>query len=141
MDNMNKQNMEQNTQNPAQSGQNEQDAQVVEFSPAAQKPASKKPQSMNYTHTFTEPVEILGKKYTSLTFYFENLTGDDVELVEQELQQRNIVVLSAEVCSPFQIGIAARAAGMPSDELSRLPLREYMKIKNAARNFLVAVGY
>ena len=134
MDNMNKQNMEQNAQN-------EQAPPVVEFSPAAQTPASKKPQSMNYTHTFTEPVEILGKKYTSLTFYFENLTGDDVELVEQELQQRNIVVLSAEVCSPFQIGIAARAAGMPSDELSRLPLREYMKIKNAARNFLVAVGY
>lgn len=134
MDNMNKQNMEQNAQN-------EQATPVVEVSPAAQNPASKKPQSMNYTHTFTEPVEILGKKYTSLTFYFENLTGDDVELVEQELQQRNIVVLSAEVCSPFQIGIAARAAGMPSDELSRLPLREYMKIKNAARNFLVAVGY
>lgn len=134
MDNMNKQNMEQNAQN-------EQATPVVESSPAAQNPASKKPQSMNYTHTFTEPVEILGKKYTSLTFYFENLTGDDVELVEQELQQRNIVVLSAEVCSPFQIGIAARAAGMPSDELSRLPLREYMKIKNAARNFLVAVGY
>lgn len=134
MDNMNKQNMEQNAQN-------EQATPVVEFSQAAQNPASKKPQSMNYTHTFTEPVEILGKKYTSLTFYFENLTGDDVELVEQELQQRNIVVLSAEVCSPFQIGIAARAAGMPSDELSRLPLREYMKIKNAARNFLVAVGY
>ena len=134
MDNMSKQNMEQNAQN-------EQATLVVEFSPAAQNPASKKPQSMNYTHTFTEPVEILGKKYTSLTFYFENLTGDDVELVEQELQQRNIVVLSAEVCSPFQIGIAARAAGMPSDELSRLPLREYMKIKNAARNFLVAVGY
>lgn len=128
MDNMNKQNMEQNAQNE-------------QATPAAQNPASKKPQSMNYTHTFTEPVEILGKKYTSLTFYFENLTGDDVELVEQELQQRNIVVLSAEVCSPFQIGIAARAAGMPSDELSRLPLREYMKIKNAARNFLVAVGY
>lgn len=134
MDNMNKQNMEQNAQN-------EQAAPVVEFSLAAQNPVPKKPHSMNYTHTFTEPVEILGKKYTSLTFYFENLTGDDVELVEQELQQRNIVVLSAEVCSPFQIGIAARAAGMPSDELSRLPLREYMKIKNAARNFLVAVGY
>ena len=127
MDNMNKQNMEQNAQNE-------------QATPAAQNPASKKPQSMNYTHTFTEPVEILGKKYTSLTFYFENLTGDDVELVEQELQQRNIVVLSAEVCSPFRDRIAA-GAGMPSDELSRLPLREYMKIKNAARNFLVAVGY
>ena len=39
MDNMSKQNMEQNVQN-------EQATPVVEFSPAAQNPASKKPQSM-----------------------------------------------------------------------------------------------
>ena len=83
----------------------------------------------------------MGKKYESLTFYFEELTGDDVENVELELQQRNIVVLSAEVSSAFQSAIAAKAARMASDEIRRLPLRDYMKIKNAARNFLVAVGY
>ena len=97
--------------------------------------------SLNYTHKFAKPTEIMGKKYESLTFYFEELTGDDVEDVELELQQRNIVVLSAEVSSAFQSAIAAKAAHMASDEIRRLPLRDYMKIKNAARNFLVAVGY
>ena len=97
--------------------------------------------SLNYTHKFAKPTEIMGKKYESLTFYFEELTGDDVEDVELELQQRNIVVLSAEVSSAFQSAIAAKAARMASDEIRRLPLRDYMKIKNAARNFLVAVGY
>lgn len=135
----NNQNMQQETvmEQAAPVAMEQDTAPVVEFAPAA----GKKEQSMNYTHYFSKPVEIMGKKYSSMTFYFENLTGDDVEAVEQELQQRNIVVLSAEVCSPFQIGMAARAAGMAADELSRLPLREYMKIKNAARNFLVAVGY
>ena len=97
--------------------------------------------SLNYTHKFAKPTEIMGRKYESLTFYFEELTGDDVEAVELELQQRNIVVLSAEVSSAFQSAIAAKAAHMASDEIRRLPLRDYMKIKNAARNFLVAVGY
>ena len=97
--------------------------------------------SLNYTHKFAKPTEIMGRKYESLTFYFEELTGDDVEDVDLELQQRNIVVLSAEVSSAFQSAIAAKAAHMASDEIRRLPLRDYMKIKNAARNFLVAVGY
>ena len=38
--------------------------------------------SLNYTHTFSEPREIEGKKYTKLTFYFDNLTGEDIEAVE-----------------------------------------------------------
>ena len=61
--------------------------------------------------------------------------------VELELQQRNIIVLDATVSSAFQCGIAARASGIGADEIARLPLRHYLKIKNAARDFLVAVGY
>ena len=97
--------------------------------------------SMNYTHTFNPPVEIMGKQYKSLTFYFEELTGEDVEAVELELQQRNIIVLDASISSAFQSTIAARAARIPSDELRLLPMADYMRIKNAARDFLVAVGY
>ena len=44
--------------------------------------------SLNYTHTFKKPREIEGKKYTKLTFYFDNLTGEDIEAVEQELADR-----------------------------------------------------
>jgi len=80
-------------------------------------------------------VEITGTQYKNLTFYFERLTGEDVEAVELELQQRNIIVLDASVSSAFQCGIAARASGVASDDLARLPLRHYLKIKNAAREF------
>lgn len=97
--------------------------------------------SMNYTHTLNPPIEITGTQYKSLTFYFDRLTGEDVEAVELELQQRNIIVLDATVSSAFQCGIAARASGIGADEIARLPLRHYLKIKNAARDFLVAVGY
>ena len=120
-----------------------QDAPEADTATAAEAPQDKPADahSMNYVHTFNPPVEITGTQYKSLTFYFERLTGEDVEAVELELQQRNIIVLDASISSAFQSTIAARAARIPSDELRLLPMTDYMRIKNAARDFLVAVGY
>ncbi|MCM1374070.1 MAG: phage tail assembly protein [Muribaculum sp.] len=99
-----------------------------------------KEKSGNYTHTFKTPVEIEGKKYTSLTFYFDKLTGEDIEAVEEELQDQNKYVLSPEISSAFQSTLAAKAAKVPADEIRRLPVRDYMAIKNKARNFLINLG-
>lgn len=97
--------------------------------------------SLNYTHKFREPVEMDGKKYETITFYFENLTGEDVEKIEEELQDQNKYVLSPEVSSQFQSMLAARAAGVSSDAIRELPMGDYMKIKNKARGFLLETGY
>mgnify|MGYP001081644491 FL=1 len=97
--------------------------------------------SLNYTHTFKAPVEINGEKHKEFTFYFEKLTGEDVEAIEEELQDQNKYVLTPEVSSVFQTMLAARAAGVGADEIRRLPLGEYMKIKNQARSFLIESGY
>ena len=97
--------------------------------------------SLNYTHTFKAPVEINGEKHKALTFYFEKLTGEDVEAIEEELQAQNKYVLTPEVSSVLQTMLAARAAGVGADEIRRLPLGEYMKIKNQARSFLIESGY
>ena len=107
---------------------------VVDFS------KRKEEKSGNYTHTFQKPVEIEGKKYTSLTFYFERLTGEDVEAIEEELMDHQKYVLSPEISSPFQSMLAARAAKIPADEIRRLPIRDYMAIKTKARNFLLNMG-
>ena len=102
---------------------------------------TEKETSLNYTHTFKAPREIEGKKYTALTFYFEKLTGEDIESVEAELQDQNKYVSSPEISSAFQCILAAKAAGVASDEIRRLPVADYMKIKNKARDFLIAAGY
>ena len=107
---------------------------VVDFS------KKEKEKSGNYTHTFSEPVEIEGKKYSTLTFYFDTLTGEDIEAVEEELQDQNKYVLTPEISSAFQSTLAARAAKVPADEIRRLPVRDYMQIKNKARNFLISMG-
>lgn len=95
----------------------------------------------NYTYTFSKPVEILGKKYKTLTFRFEDLTGADIEAVEQEMQDMGKYALSPEISSIFQSMLAARAARVGSDEIRRLPVADYMKIKNKARDFLTGMGY
>lgn len=99
-----------------------------------------KEKSGNYTHTFKEPVEIEGKKYTSLTFYFDKLTGEDIEAIEEELQDQNKYVLAMEISSAFQSMLAARAAKIPADAIRQLPVRDYIAIKNKARNFLLSMG-
>ena len=109
---------------------------VVDFS---QKKKDKE-KSRNYTHTFSKPVEIEGKQHKALTFYFDNLTGEDIEAVEEELQDQNKYVLTPEISSAFQSTLAARAAKVPADEIRRLPIRDYMQIKNKARNFLINMG-
>lgn len=127
-------------QQAAEQAQEMQEAQTSGVVNMGEKKAEKEA-SLNYTHTFKTPRKIEGKSYTSLTFYFENLTGEDIEAVEAELQDQNKYVLSPEISSAFQCILAAKAAGVASDEIRRLPVADYMKIKNKARDFLIAAGY
>ncbi len=99
-----------------------------------------KKKSNNYTHNFEEPVDIMGEKYSSITFYFDRLTGNDIEAIEDELQDQQKYVLTPEISSAFQCVLAAKAAGIPSDEIRRLPAPDYLKIKNKARDFLIKAG-
>lgn len=133
--------MEQQAAEQAQEMQEAQASGVVSFEDKKKEKEKEKETSLNYTHTFKTAREIEGKKYTSLTFYFENLTGEDIEAVEAELQDQNKYVLSPEISSAFQCILAAKAAGVASDEIRRLPVADYMKIKNKARDFLIAAGY
>ena len=123
-----------NTENMEQAAEQAKEMQEAQASGVVsfeEKKTEKENTSLNYTHTFKAPREIEGKKYTALTFYFDNLTGEDIEAVEQELADMNKYVLSPEISS----------AGVASDEIRRLPVPDYMKIKNKARDFLIAAGY
>ena len=121
-----------NTENMEQAAEQAKEMQEAQASGVVsfeEKKTEKENTSLNYTHTFKAPREIEGKKYTALTFYFDNLTGEDIEAVEQELADMNKYVLSPEISSAFQCILAAKAAGVASDEIRRLPVPDYMKIK------------
>ena len=142
MEDMKNMNMEEQTEEE-QTAEEQQEEQKEAQKTGIVSINNKKPkqESENYTHYFKKPEMIGGKEYKSLTFYFERVCGEDIEAIEEELQLQNKYVLSPEISSTFQSMLAARAAGVASDEIRRLKVYDYMKIKNKARDFLVNMGY
>jgi len=98
-------------------------------------------QKGTYVHKFRTPFEYEGKKYETLNFYFDKLKGKDVISIETEMQAMNEYVLAPEISSSFLCKMAAKAAGVGSDVIENMPMGEFSKIKNVARNFLISAGY
>ena len=112
--------------------------------PAVTPEATKKPTGANvgvYTHKFKTPFEYGGATYEELTFNFERLTGRDMVSIETEMQMNNEYALAPEISRNFQSKMAARAAGIGSDVLDAMPLPDFNRITNAARDFLLSTGY
>lgn len=49
--------------------------------------------------------------------------------------------LAPEISRSFQGKMAAKAAGIGSDVLEAMPLKDFNKITNAARSFLIDTGF
>lgn len=94
-----------------------------------------------YVHKFKKPFEYEGKKYATLNFYFERLTGRDVITIENEMQANNEYALDPLISRSFQSKMASKAGGVGVDMLEALPMQEFNRITNAARNFLIDSGY
>lgn len=94
-----------------------------------------------YKHTFAKPFEYEGKTYKELTFDFEKLIGTDMIAIEDEMAAVGQYALSPEISTSFLSKMAARAAGVGSDVVEHLPLRDFGKIKNESRNFLISTGF
>ena len=119
--------------------------------PAVTPEATEKPTGANagvYTHKFKTPFEYggmtfeyAGETYTTLTFDFEKMTGRDMVSIENEMQMNNEYALAPEISRNFQSKMAARAAGIGSDVLDAMPLPDFNRITNAARDFLLSTGY
>jgi hypothetical protein len=94
-----------------------------------------------YVHTFKKPFEWEGKTYETLNFYWDKLTGRDMIAIENEMQAMNEYALAPEISAGFLCRMAAKAAGIGSDALEGMPIGDFSKIKNAARDFLISAGY
>ena len=94
-----------------------------------------------YVHEFTKPYTFEDKTYTKLVFDFEKLIGDDLVAIENEMAAVGEFALSPEISTSFLYRLAAKAAGVGSDVILHLPIREFGKVKNKAQSFLVSTGY
>lgn len=99
-----------------------------------------KQKSGTYVHKFKKTFEYEGNKYETINFYFDKLRGVDIIAVEDEMAALNKYVLTPEISSEFLIKVAARAGGIGSDAIARMPIGDFMAIKNAARGCLMSLG-
>jgi hypothetical protein len=94
-----------------------------------------------YNHKFKKPFEYEGNKYATINFNFEKLTGRDMIAIENEMQANNEYALDPLLSRNFQSKMASKAGGIGSDALEAMPIQEFNRITNAARNFLIDSGY
>lgn len=94
-----------------------------------------------YVHEFTKPYIFEEKTYTRLVFDFEKLIGDDLVAIENEMAAVGEYALSPEISSSFLYRLAAKAAGVGSDVIAHMPIRDFGKIKNKSRDFLISTGF
>lgn len=90
-----------------------------------------------------KPLDYNGAMYDTITLDLENLTGKDSMEVEAELMQRKKgAVIYGALNNDYIMGIAAKAcakAKMPigSDAFLAMSLKDYNRVKEAVRNFLL----
>lgn len=102
-----------------------------------------------YTHLFRSPFSYAGKTYEELTFDWESLTGDDSLAIEGEVNSKGKTLVIPAYTGEYLVGMAARACTardengrrvIGSDTIRAMPLGDFQKICNRARNFLLRSG-
>ena len=88
------------------------------------------------TVKLSKPMSWAGEEYTEIVMKFDELTGEDMEALDDELQQQGTFVVAPTASRIYLRHFAARAARVPSDMIRKLPAKEYNRITTAARNFL-----
>ncbi len=88
---------------------------------------------------FKKPVNYNGKEYTKLAFDFEKLTGRDGLAIEEELQMINRAVIVPALSGEYLVRMAARACTekVGADIFDYMPIKDYNRIRSAARSFLI----
>lgn len=100
----------------------------------------KKDPTEKYTilnYKLTKPVTFEGKEYKELVLDFGSLTGNDAIAIEEEMEAMNLYVMAPETSRAYQIRMAARAGGFPYQLTEQISFRDFTRLANAARNFLV----
>lgn len=90
-----------------------------------------------FKYKLIKPIEYEDKKYDELTLDFGKLTGNDAIKIETEMEMMNIYVMAPETSRSYQIRMAAIAGGFPYQLAEKMSFRDFNRVANAARNFLV----
>ena len=119
---------------------NEQDPKELELAEQKAKEEAAKDTAVRFTLKLLTPVEYEGKTYKEMKFDFSEINGADALNIEAELQAKGIIVISPSYQSPYLMRVCARACTekIDIDLLTKLKLRDFLALRNRARNFLMS---
>ena len=90
-------------------------------------------------HKLKKPYVFNGQEYTEVDVPLEDLTGMDYEKSCQQFKTLNKGFVGAVELEPaFLTQILVNASKKPSEFFTGLPMNEYIKLKFAVQNFLLA---
>ncbi len=120
--------------------QNEQDPKELEMAEQKAKEEAERDTAVKFTYKLITPVGYEGKTIKEMRFDFSEITGADSLNIEAELNAQGIVVISPSYQSPYLVRLCARACSekIDVDLIKRLKLRDYLALRNKARNFLMS---
>ncbi len=121
--------------------QNEQDPKELEMAEQKAKEEAAKDTAIKFSFKLLTPVEYEGKTYKELKFDFSEISGADSLNIEAELNAKGIVVISPSYQTPYLLRVCARACNEPVDVdlFLKFKLRDFLALRNKARNFLMSV--
>lgn len=68
------------------------------------------------------------------------LRGLDFEQVETRVRAKNPTAVEVSLLKEFQARLAAKALGVPYEDVVELPLKEYTRVVQTVFNFLFAIS-
>ena len=121
--------------------QSEQDPKELELAEQKAKEEAEKDTALKFTFHLLTPIEYEGKTYKELKFDFSEISGADSLNIEAELNAKGIVVISPSYQTPYLLRVCTRACSEPIDVdlLTKFKLRDFLALRNKARNFLMSV--
>lgn len=79
-----------------------------------------------------------GNEITTLDMELDNLTGNDLIGVEDQISKTgNNPIQTTDFSRVYLIAVAARALHMPVEVLRQMSARDFARVVNEVRNFLV----
>ena len=87
---------------------------------------------------FSKPFEFEGKTYEELDIDLDNLTGEDLEVVEQQMAEEKVFVPVPAIHRGYCARVGAVAAKVPPVFFKKLPAKDYSKITQEISNFLLS---
>ena len=118
----------------------EQDPKELELAEQKAKEEAAKDTAVRFTLKLLSPIEYEGTTYEKLRFDFSEITGADSLNIETELNSQGIVLISPSYQTPYLMRVCARACAEKVDPelFMKFKLRDFLALRNKARNFLMS---